>query len=186
MRGEEIQIFGALNTLQIETAQFVLPGTHSKWAQVAKAKITTFKTFMTGEFYALLSQHSILSKTCLPDAPWKKDIFLDGVMQSQKPGGLLHHAFSARSLALFEKLNPAQSSSYISGLLIGEEIKSAQSNEAGSGTPLFILGNGQLTQRYACALEAFEIQAQTLTDEVTWRGLWALAQHLYPQDFKVS
>jgi len=186
MRGEEIQIFGALNTLQIDTAQFVLPGTHSKWAQVEEAKITAFKTFMTGEFYALLSQHSILAKTCLPDAPWKKDIFLDGVMQSQKPGGLLHHAFSARSLALFEKLNPAQSSSYISGLLIGEEIKSAHSNHAGSKTPLFILGNGQLTQRYACALKAFDIQAQSLTDEVTWSGLWALAHHLYPQDFKVS
>jgi 2-dehydro-3-deoxygalactonokinase len=186
MRGEEIQIFGALNTLQIDAAQFVLPGTHSKWAQVAGGNIAAFKTFMTGEFYALLSQHSILAKTCLPDAPWKKEVFLEGVTQSQKSGGLLHHAFSARSLALFEKLSPAQSSSYISGLLIGEEINSARPQELGSGSPLFILGNSQLTQRYACALEAFEIQAQAVTDEVTWSGLWALAHHLFPEDFSVS
>ncbi len=186
MRGEEIQIFGALSAQQIQSTQFVLPGTHSKWAQVLNGKIEAFKTFMTGEFYALLSQHSILAKTCLPDAPLKKDVFLDGVMQSQKPGGLLHHAFSARSLALFEKLNPAQSSSYISGLLIGEEIKSAKANTKDEGTPLYILGNGQLTQRYGFAMEALGISATALADEVTWTGLWALAHHLYPNDFKLS
>lgn len=183
MRGEEIQIFGALAAQQIQTAQFVLPGTHSKWAQVLDGKIAAFKTFMTGEFYALLSQHSILAKTCLPDAPLKKEVFIDGVMQSQKTGGLLHHAFSARSLALFEKLNPAQSSSYISGLLIGEEIKSAKADRLDDSTPLFILGNGQLTQRYGFAMEALGLSATALTDEVTWSGLWALAHHLFPQDF---
>ena len=183
MRGEEIQIFGALAAQQIQTAQFVLPGTHSKWAQVLDGKIAAFKTFMTGEFYALLSQHSILAKTCLPDAPLKKEVFIDGVMQSQKSGGLLHHAFSARSLALFEKLNPAQSSSYISGLLIGEEIKSAKADRLDVSTPLFILGNGQLTQRYGFAMEALGLSATALTDEVTWSGLWALAHHLFPQDF---
>ena len=186
IRGEEIQIFGALSNLQMTNAEFVLPGTHSKWAMVAGGQIQSFKTFMTGEFYALLSQHSILAKTCLPDAPWKKDVFLEGVMQSQKSGGLLHHAFSARSLALFEKLNPAQSSSYISGLLIGEEIKSARSPQTGTTEPLFILGNSQLTQRYACALAALEIQAKSLTDEITWSGLWSLAHHLFPIDFSVS
>ena len=114
---------------------------------------------------------------------------IDGVMQSQKPGGLLHHAFSARSLALFEKLNPAQSSSYISGLLIGEEIKSAKderTDKLENQAPLFILGNGQLTQRYSFAMEALGLSATALADEVTWTGLWALAQHLYPQHFKLS
>ena len=183
MRGEEIQIFGALTSQNIQNAQFVLPGTHSKWAQVKDRKISAFKTFMTGEFYALLSQHSILAKTCLPDAPLKKEVFLEGVMQSQQPGGLLHHAFSARSLALFEKLNPAQSSSYVSGLLIGEEIKSAKADRMANDSPLLILGNGQLTQRYSFAMEALGLTAQALTDEVTWTGLWALAHHLYPHDF---
>jgi hypothetical protein len=65
-----------------------------------------------------------------------------------KSGGLLHrHAFSARSLALFEKLNPAQSSSYISGLLIGGKIKSAKADGLDENTPLGS-GNDQLTQRY--------------------------------------
>jgi 2-dehydro-3-deoxygalactonokinase len=45
--GEEIQIFGALTLQQIKS-QFVLPGTHSKWAQVEARKISVFKIFMTG------------------------------------------------------------------------------------------------------------------------------------------
>ena len=90
---------------------------------------------------------------------------------------------SARSLALFEKLNPAQSSSYVSGLLIGEEIKSAKADRMANDSPLLILGNGQLTQRYSFAMEALGTTAQALADEVTWTGLWALAHHLYPHDF---
>jgi len=113
----------------------------------------------------------------------QKEVFIDGVIQSQKSGGLLHHAFSARSLALFEKLNPAQSSSYISGLLIGEEIKSAKADGLDENTPLLILGNSQLTQRYVFAMEALGLTATALADEVTWTGLWALAHHLYPNDF---
>ena len=69
MRGEEIQIFGALSTLKIETAQFILPGTHSKWAHVLDGKISQFKTFMTGEFYALLSQHALVHLGQQPTHP---------------------------------------------------------------------------------------------------------------------
>ncbi|MFZ4742381.1 MAG: 2-dehydro-3-deoxygalactonokinase [Limnohabitans sp.] len=189
MRGEEVQIFGALHSLQLQDAQFILPGTHSKWAEIRAGQIRQFKTYMTGEFFALLTQHSILAKTCLPDAPWKKDIFLQGVSQSQCDGGLLHHAFTARSLALFEKLGPAQSSSYISGLLIGEEIRSAREGKRQGDAPpldLLILGNSQLSLRYACALEALGLACQTLSDEVTWAGLFALAHNLFPQDFKAT
>ena len=84
---------------------------------------------------------------------------------------------------MFEKLNPAQSSSYVSGLLIGEEIKSAKADRMANDSPLLILGNGQLTQRYSFAMEALGTTAQALADEVTWTGLWALAHHLYPHDF---
>ena len=87
---------------------------------------------------------------------------------------------------MFEKLNPAQASSYISGLLIGEEIKCAKADGLHGGIPLFILGNGQLTQRYGFAMEALGMTAAALADEVTWTGLWALAHHLYPNDFKLS
>ena len=50
-----------------DTATLVLPGTHSKWVQLKDNAIVKFNTFMTGEFYALLRQHSLLARS-LPEA----------------------------------------------------------------------------------------------------------------------
>jgi hypothetical protein len=63
MRGEEVQIFGALQLAGRDSATLVLPGTHSKWVQVQGGRVSQFQTFMTGEVFALMSQHSILGKT---------------------------------------------------------------------------------------------------------------------------
>lgn len=68
MRGEEVQIFGALAST-VQTGLFCLPGTHAKWVWVEGGKITDFVTAMTGELYALLSQHSILATVEDPAEP---------------------------------------------------------------------------------------------------------------------
>ena len=62
MRGEETQIFGALADERGARQVVVLPGTHSKWAIVGPAAIEAFATFMTGELYAVLREHSILGR----------------------------------------------------------------------------------------------------------------------------
>jgi len=67
MRGEETQIFGALDMLGLADALFVLPGTHSKWAEVRGGRVERFSTAMTGEVYALLRHHSILARTLPPE-----------------------------------------------------------------------------------------------------------------------
>ena len=45
------------------TCALVLPGTLSKWVTVRDGRIAHFSTFMTGEIFALLRQHSILART---------------------------------------------------------------------------------------------------------------------------
>ena len=37
-----------------------MPGTHSKWVEVADGKIVDFSTYMTGEIFAALKGHTIL------------------------------------------------------------------------------------------------------------------------------
>src|SRR5207244_4384250 len=77
---------------------FVLPGTHSKWVRVVDARVQSFATFMSGEFYALLRQHSILARTMPPeDGELDEDAFLRGVQRAQASESLLHAAFSART-----------------------------------------------------------------------------------------
>jgi 2-dehydro-3-deoxygalactonokinase len=177
MRGEETQVLGALALLGLHDAELVLPGTHSKWVTVRGGRIERFRTFMTGEFYALLRQHSILART-LPAEDGELDVaaFERGVAHAGRDGSLLSAAFSARTLALFDKLPAAAQPSYLSGLLIGEELR-AQNPGGGSGT-VVVIGSEVLTSRYRIALAARGVAAQCVGEEATWRGLHAIAAGL--------
>lgn len=176
MRGEEVQIFGALQLAGRDSATLVLPGTHSKWVQVQGGRVTQFQTFMTGEVFALMSQHSILGKTLDLQGAFDEAAFLQGIDQSQQAGSVLHHLFAVRTLGLFERLSPTQLPSYLSGLLIGEELRAqAVSNDAG---PLILIGSVALTLRYTLALQHLKIPCQSQGAEATWAGLFALASSL--------
>jgi 2-dehydro-3-deoxygalactonokinase len=180
MRGEETQVFGALQALQLQDAQdvtLVLPGTHSKWVQVQRGRITAFTTFMTGECYALLRQHSILART-LPtgDSPFDASAFVQGVQIALRGTSLLQTAFSVRTLALFERLSAEMLESYLSGLVIGEELR-AQSLAA--ERRVVLIANAALTQRYQLALAQCGMACDSPGPQVTWAGLSAIAQTLH-------
>jgi 2-dehydro-3-deoxygalactonokinase len=171
MRGEEVQIFGAMALTGLRDGLFVLPGTHNKWARVKNGMVTGFRTFMTGELYALLSQHSILARTLDTSAPLDEAAFLQGVTQSDNGQGLLHNAFGARTLALFDRMPTRELASYLSGILIGEELRTQSVHAA---VDVVLIGSPALTQRYLLALQAAGTQARTLGAEATWAGLHAL------------
>lgn len=175
IRGEEVQVFGALDLLQRDEGVFVLPGTHSKWVQVREGRVQSFATFMTGEVYALLRQHSILARMMPPqDDTHDDEAFVRGVRHAQEARGLLHGAFSARTLALFDRMPAAALPSYLSGLVIGEELRM----RGDASGPVVLVGNPGLTQRYELALHALDREARSIGTEATWRGLWALARTL--------
>ncbi|KVW90372.1 MAG: 2-dehydro-3-deoxygalactonokinase [Rhodoferax sp.] len=182
MRGEETQVFGALQLLGLQDALLVLPGTHSKWVRVQAGRIQSFATFMTGEFFALLRQHSILSRT-LPasDGAFDSEAFDQGVTLALRGNSLLHTAFSTRTLSLFDRLPAAALPSYLSGLVIGEELR-AQTLQA--NTHVVIIGSAALTQRYQNALALRGVPAQRIGSEATWAGLWAIAQTIHPSLLK--
>ncbi|MDM0028560.1 2-dehydro-3-deoxygalactonokinase [Variovorax saccharolyticus] len=171
MRGEEVQIIGAMALTRLRDGLFVLPGTHNKWARVKNGMVTGFRTFMTGEFYAVLSQHSILARTLDTSAPLDEAAFLQGVTQSENGQGLLHNAFGARTLALFDRMPARELASYLSGILIGEELRTQSVHSA---VEVVLIGAPALTQRYQLALQAVGNQARTLGAEATWAGLHAL------------
>ena len=178
MRGEETQILGALRLLGMDDATMVLPGTHSKWAQVRGGRVESFATFMTGEFFALLRQHSILART-LPaaDGAADDDAFVLGVQVALNGQGLLHTAFSARTLSLFERLHGAQLGDYLSGLVIGEEVRS---QAVGADAGVVVIGADSLTRRYQMALALKGVTARCLGANATWAGLRAIASTIDP------
>jgi 2-dehydro-3-deoxygalactonokinase len=171
MRGEEVQVFGAMALLGQRDGVFVLPGTHSKWVRAGDGRVQSFATFMSGELYALLRQHSILARMMpAEDGPLDEEALARGVLQAQASGSLLRAAFSARTLALFERMPAAALASYLSGLVIGEELRL---RDPSAQSPVLI-GSPLLTQRYALALRTLGCASRSLGSEATWRGLHAL------------
>jgi 2-dehydro-3-deoxygalactonokinase len=176
MRGEETQVFGALQLLGLNNARLVLPGTHSKWVSVSNRRVTEFTTWMTGEFYTLLRQHSILART-LPenDAAPDAAAFGQGAAQALRGRGLLHTAFSARTLSLFQRMSAQALPSYLSGLVIGEELKSQNLQR---GDAVVLMGAPALTARYEQALAQLGVSVQRVDAGATWRGLRSIADTL--------
>ena len=74
MRGEETQIAGYLSSDPNFFGTLCLPGTHTKWAQVSAQEIVSFRTFMTGELFALLSKNSVL-RYGVQTGDWSDDEF---------------------------------------------------------------------------------------------------------------
>jgi 2-dehydro-3-deoxygalactonokinase len=183
MRGEEVQIFGALDALGISGGIFVLPGTHSKWAQVEASRVRRFHTFMTGELYALLRRQSILARAMpadddAPDVAWpaQRAHFLAGV-QAAGEGALLHKLFSVRARGLFDQLPPAAQPDYLSGLLVGEEIREALTLlDAQDAGPIHLVCNAALADRYRSALSVFGLTGQVAPDNASFHGLLAIAR----------
>ena len=178
MRGEETQVFGALQLLDLNDARLVLPGTHSKWVTAIEQKITHFSSWMTGEFYALLRQHSILSRT-LPaaDPPHDDDAFEQGVTVALRGDGLLHTAFSTRTLSLFQRMPADALPSYLSGLVIGEELRGQRLQR---GDTVIVIGAEALAARYEQALRLLGVSCRQVGSQATWQGLRAIADTLNP------
>jgi 2-dehydro-3-deoxygalactonokinase len=174
MRGEETQIFGALEPAAPGRRLFILPGTHSKWAVIEKGRIERFATYMTGEVFAVLSRHSLLG-ALMDHTADDPDAFRLGVERARAPGGLLHHLFGARTLGLFGDVPPSGLRSYLSGVLIGHEAIAAAGEAAGFEGGACVIGSPRLSRLYAVALEALGLEATVAGGAVAAQGLWRVA-----------
>ncbi|MEW9573456.1 2-dehydro-3-deoxygalactonokinase [Rhodanobacter sp. Si-c] len=179
MRGEETQLVGAL-ALHPELAAastFILPGTHSKWAVVRDDAATGFRTLMTGELFAVLRQHSILGATGA-EAADDAEAFARGVAAARDSGaaGAPSRLFSTRALMLDGALAPASVPDYLSGLLVGEEFRAALADGlARRGTPMQLIGEAALCERYRRAAALFDIELPPPIPDAAAHGLWQLA-----------
>ncbi len=202
MRGEETQVIGALSLLEFgktpaspeqqndwDHILIGLPGSHSKWVQVRMrhpeftGRIEHFHTFMTGEVYAALCEHTILGR-----AMQTNDIdddhhaaFDRGVLVPQTPGGragVLSTIFTTRTLGLTGILDGADQREYLSGLLIGHEVAALKTLLAEQGhqpSRVVLVGDAALCLRYTRALSAYGLDQIEVVAQATERGLWKLA-----------
>ena len=170
MRGEEVQILGALDQLAEDDAWICLPGTHSKWTQVTSQRIVRFATYMTGEVFAVMKAHSILGRM-MSEGELDLHAFDGGLSRARDDGGLLHHLFGVRTRGLFGEVDNAQSAGYLSGLLIGHELRSVPRQ---SGV-VYVLGAEALAELYMHALRTQGYEPRLLDPDAVVTGLSRLA-----------
>jgi 2-dehydro-3-deoxygalactonokinase len=178
MRGEETQIIGVLDRLVADAehegpvaqeAWACLPGSHSKWARIRDRRIVAYRTYLSGEAFAALRGGTILGRM-MTDGPHDPRAFARGVARAAEPGHLLHHLFGVRTLGLMGRLGEAESASYLSGLLIGHEVRAALP----AGALVHLIGAPVLCGLYADAVVAFGGQAAIMDADAAARGLAAI------------
>jgi 2-dehydro-3-deoxygalactonokinase len=175
MRGEETQIWGA----QLPPSSIcVLPGTHSKWIWLdGEGDFQNFKTFMTGELYSVLTQHSILGRLMeIPETnvPLKKDVFLRGVtLGIAGHAEVMHTLFAARTAGLMGQLGASELPDFLSGILIGAEIGSVSLDAVSN---VHLLGEGGLCERYRRAFQQQGMSVMRVGENATTKGQWLLAR----------
>jgi 2-dehydro-3-deoxygalactonokinase len=177
IRGEETQIVGAVGAAPGRRL-LVLPGTHSKWALAQDGRIVWFATFMTGELFGVLKEHSILGRLMAGDAHDERAFQRGLAYARSRPGGLLKRLFSARTLGLYGELSETAVGSYLSGLLIGSEVAEALDclEQASDGGEITVIGSSDLAERYLPAIAAAGLPARQAAADAGARGLFLIAR----------
>ncbi len=121
MRGEEVQVFGWLSQQTEPDSSFrlCLPGTHSKWVDIQEGCIARLETVLTGELFDVLSRHSVLVQG---EQIYSEEAFIKGVEAGSATKGLLRQLFNTRARVVAGNENPATARSYLSGLILGNEL----------------------------------------------------------------
>ena len=164
MRGEETQLLGV--TEPDFSGLVCIPGTHSKWVRIEDGRIVEFSTYMTGELFSVIAQHSILAHAVEPGAdPADSQPFRDGVSTAlAAPTALTASLFRLRAAQLLGIEQRADGAARLSGLLIGTEIADAQRRH-GSRRSVRLIAAGALGQLYEAALAAQGLDVTTVDAE---------------------
>lgn len=175
MRGEETQIAGLLAMEKEFDGAICLPGSHAKWARIKGGKVRKFETMMTGELYALLSNHSAL-RHCTKsinddDKSFDEDAFAEAADEvMRRPSMMASKLFSVRAQSILQNTPPKVARSRLSGFCIGADIAAAK-QYCQSGR-VAIIGAKDISKRYQSALQLRGIKTSTTTgNKAALRGM---------------
>ncbi|QMU58571.1 MAG: 2-keto-3-deoxy-galactonokinase [Boseongicola sp.] len=157
MRGEETQIAGLLRAAPNFDGVLCLPGTHTKWVHISAGEVVSFRTFMTGELFGLISKKSVLRHSI--SKGWDAETFATSVNDAiARPEAMASRLFTLRADDLLHATSSEIARARLSGLLIGAELAAARAYWLGQN--IVLIGDAKLSAHY---LEALETQGATAT-----------------------
>jgi 2-dehydro-3-deoxygalactonokinase len=144
------------------TGLVCIPGTHSKWVRIEAGRVVEFSTYMTGELFSVIAQHSILAHSVeIPESGARTGIgppaadsqpFRDGLsMALAEPSALTASLFRLRAAQLLGFENRADGAARLSGLVIGTELADAARRD-GPLRSIRLIAAGSLGRLYEAAL----------------------------------
>jgi 2-dehydro-3-deoxygalactonokinase len=148
MRGEETMLLG-FNPTDDDEKIFIFPGTHSKHVRVTQKAAVDISTYMTGELFKLLTEKSIL-RTAVSMGNDEKS-FAEGFFEGLE-GNLLHKVFKVRTRQLLNQTDPVSNFQWLSGLLIGEELREL----TGGNCPVYLVSSEHFKESYLNALHLLD------------------------------
>ncbi len=175
MRGEETQLLGAM-ALGHGDGWYVLPGTHSKWVLLEGSRVVDLATYMTGELFALLTQHGTLSsvtrhavaqagQSARTNTQQKTQespqAFARGVAAAAR-SGLSNALFGCRAQVVTGRMPAGEAREYLSGVLIGAEWHDVVRRAGQAPHRIALIGSAQLAARYARVAESAGCHITTL------------------------
>lgn len=181
MRGEETKLLGLVHR-GTRDAVVVMPGTHAKWVRIVDGGLADYRTFMTGEMFALMKDKSVLAGALegasAVDA--NSAAFVAGVGASLENPALISNAlFSIRAGWLVHDRRPFDQLARLSGLLIGLEVAGA-SPLYGKPQEVLLLSDATMGALYASALEIAGLKVMRVAaDELVRDGLYMAAKHAF-------
>lgn len=185
MRGEETQLLGV--TEPDFTGLVCIPGTHSKWIKIEAGSIVSFSTYMTGELFSVISQHSILQHAVEQDASLLADSvpFNEGLRAAlAAPSRLTASLFQLRAAQLLGFQQRADGAARLSGLLIGTEIADATAQH-GQQHGVRLIGDSTLGRLYAAALAATGLNVTTVdAEQASRQGLSKAARQIWGVQYR--
>jgi 2-dehydro-3-deoxygalactonokinase len=178
MRGEETILVGCDVVKEDGQQLFIFPGTHSKHVTVNNYTAQSVTTFITGELFDLLSNKSIFSASLKKNninTITNDTYFVDGVKKGVSTN-ILSSIFKVRTNQLFKIATAQQNYQYLSGLLIGYELKEIEKIKPDLIT---LVSSEGLEDAYIKALTVLDLTAQVVcmnADEALINGQWKIMQ----------
>ena len=160
MRGEETLALGA----GVGDGVVCMPGTHAKWVAMRDGAIQGFATFVTGELYGLVRSHAFVARLAEDDEDPRG--FATGLAAAEAPSGLLHGLFGMRARVLGGTLSGRAARPYLSGLLVGAEVRAALELHPGT-TQVRLVADAPLIEPYRQALEHRGCAVSSVSTEAT-------------------
>jgi 2-dehydro-3-deoxygalactonokinase len=163
MRGEETEAIGLMAALanKITDALLILPGTHSKHLTIANSQITSIRTFMTGELYEALTEHTVLRASITKSSALDPIAFAQGVDCATKHS-LAGALFQTRIRHVLQRQPPEANASFLSGVLIGDELRTINT---ATQQRVLIAGADSVRESYSQAARHLGIPARIFCSE---------------------